>query len=261
MQKISVVTITYNAETTLPKTLESVLAQTYRNVEHLIVDGASKDNTLALTHDYARLSADRDCGHEVIIVSEPDKGIYDAMNKGLRLATGQYIVFMNAGDRFHASDTLEHVAQWYTDSDKAPAVVYGDTNIVDAEGQFLYRRRLTPPETLSWKSFRTGMRVCHQAFYARADLAQQTPYDLHYRFSADVDWCIRIMKKAAGKHLPMVNMHEVVADYLEEGATTRNHRASLRERFHVMSRHYGLPTTLAMHAWFVVRNIINKLKT
>lgn len=254
MTKITVVTITYNAEKVLRRTLDSVLAQDYGAVEHLIVDGASTDGTVAMARNYQERSEQEANGHAVSISSEPDRGIYDAMNKGLQRATGDYIVFMNAGDTFHSTTTLASIAR-LCEAGERPAVVYGDTHIVDAEGRFLYRRRLTPPERLTWRSFRSGMRVCHQAFYARTDLARQTPYDLQYRFSADVDWCIRVMKRAAAEGLPLLNSHEVVADYLEEGATTRHHRESLRERFCVMRRHYGLPTTLLMHAWFVVRGL------
>ena len=258
MLKITVVTITYNAAKVLQRTLDSVMQQTHRDVEHLIVDGASKDDTVDLARRYQQQSDSSGNGHSVVITSEPDRGIYDAMNKGLRQATGDYIVFMNAGDTFHAHDTLARIAQLCEAADELPAVVYGDTHIVDGEGRFLYRRRLTPPERLSWRSFRSGMLVCHQAFYARRDVAQKTPYDLRYRFSADVDWCIRVMKEAAEKKLQLINSHEVVADYLEEGATTQHHRASLRERFDVMRRHYGLPTTLLMHAWFIVRAAIRR---
>jgi hypothetical protein len=100
------------------------------------------------------------------------------------------------------------------------------------------------------------MLVCHQAFYARTDFAIATHYDMQYRYSADVDWCIRVMKAAAKENVPLRNLHMVVANYTEEGATTMNHQASLKERFDVMRRHYGLISTLAMHAWFVIRSAI-----
>lgn len=254
MIKISVITITYNAAAVVGRTLESVFSQTHRAVEHIIVDGASTDQTLTLAFDYKHRSDVAGCGHEVVITSEPDRGIYDAMNKGLQAAKGDYVVFMNAGDTFHSSDTLAVIAQ-SAEQTPRPAVVYGDTDVVDDAGRFLYRRRLSPPESLSWRSFKHGMLVCHQAFYARTDLAQATPYDLRYRFSADVDWCIRVMKAAEEQQLSLVNTHQTVADYQEEGQTTRNHRASLRERFNVMTRHYGLFSTLAMHAWFAVRTL------
>ena len=100
------------------------------------------------------------------------------------------------------------------------------------------------------------MLVCHQAFFARTDLARRMHYNRKYRFSADFDWCIRIMREASHKALPLVNAHTIIADYLNEGMTTRNHKASLRERFHIMSHHYGLLSTLGHHVWFVLRSII-----
>ena len=99
------------------------------------------------------------------------------------------------------------------------------------------------------------MLVCHQAFYALTTLAKDNPYNLNYRFSADVDWCIRVMKEAERRHLTLKNVDEVVVNYLDGGMTEKNHRASLRERFSVMRRHYGLPLTLIMHVWFAVRQL------
>lgn len=244
--KISIVTITYNAEKVLERTLDSVRSQTFCDIEHVIVDGASKDGTQELIKNYELQVTD----YKVRLVSEPDKGIYDAMNKGLRLATGDYVVFMNAGDTFHESTTLENVAKTAAED---VAVLYGDTDIVDMEGRFLRKRHLSVPNHLTWRSFRQGMLVCHQAFYARLDIARDIPYDLQYRHSADVDWCIRVMKEAERRHLPLVRVPGVVADFLDGGDTTQNHRASLKERFTVMRHHYGLLTTLTMHAWFIVR--------
>ena len=133
--------------------------------------------------------------------------------------------------------------------------MYGDTDIVDGEGRFLHHRRLAPPENLTWKSFRHGMLVCHQAFYARIDFAIATPYDQKYRYSADVDWCIRIMKAAAKEKVPLLNLHMVVANYTEEGQTTLHHRESLIERYRVMAHHYGHLQTFFMHCWFVIRSL------
>ena len=252
--KFSIITITYNAEKVLQRTLDSVRSQTYRDMEHLIIDGASTDKTVAMAEAYRQRAS-----YDVIIQSEPDKGIYDAMNKGLRLATGDYVVFMNAGDTFHDERTLERVLRGITElrnsgtPELRPAVIYGDTDIVDSEGRFLRKRHLSVPDRLTWRSFRNGMLVCHQAFYARQDIARDIPYDLQYRHSADVDWCIRVMKEAERRHLPLRRVPGVVADFMDGGNTTQNHRASLKERFTVMRRHYGLFTTLTMHAWFIVR--------
>lgn len=111
MIKFSIITITYNAEAVLERTLESVAAQTYPEIEHIIVDGASKDSTLTIAEEYSRQSDAAHNGHHVIIKSEPDKGIYDAMNKGLEHAMGTYIVFMNAGDTFASSSTLTDIVE------------------------------------------------------------------------------------------------------------------------------------------------------
>lgn len=258
MVVFSIITCTYNAESVLQRTLDSVLEQTYSHVEHIIVDGASTDATLNMVEAYRQKSDAEDWCHEVRVKSEPDRGLYDAMNKGIQRATGQYVLFLNAGDTFPSADTLELVAESVGEGEEPPAVLYGDTDVVDNDGHFLRHRRLSPPRRLTWRSFMKGMLVCHQAFYARTDLAKVTPYDLHYRFSADVDWCIRIMRLARRRRLPMRNVGAVVVNFLDGGMTTTNHRASLKERFHVMAHHYGFVPTVLMHAWFVVRSVFKK---
>ena len=262
MIRFTIVTITWNAEKVLQRTLDSVLRQTYEDVEHLIIDGASKDATVMMAEQYKEKSDASGKGHKVIIRSEPDQGIYDAMNKGLTQASGDYIVFMNAGDFFPADDTLEQIVHHChlceKGSDEWPGVLYGNTDIVDGEGRYLHPRRLQPPVQLTWRSFRQGMLVCHQAFYARIDIAKNVQYDTRYRYSADVDWCIRVMKETERLGLELCNTGMVVANYTEEGTTTQHHRASLKERFWVMSRHYGLLSTILMHAWFMVRNYVKR---
>lgn len=246
--KITIITVTYNAASVLQRTLDSVCTQTYQDIEHLIIDGASKDETVQMAESYKA-----QVPYKVVIRSEPDQGLYDAMNIGLHKATGDYLIFLNAGDALHANDTLETVSQL---SSNSPAVIYGDTSIVDSEGRFLHLRRLRPPKQLTWKSFKQGMLVCHQAFYVRTDIAQQEDYDLLYRHSADVDWCIRVMKRAEQQHLPLVNTNAILADFMEGGNTTQNHRASLKERYQVMCHHYGTIQTILLHLWFLARTLL-----
>ena len=255
MIKFTIVTCTFNAEHELQRTLDSVFHQSYADVEHLILDGLSHDRSVEMAQTYKQRSDEARTGHEVVVCSERDSGLYDAMNKGIARATGDYIVFLNAGDTFPSEATLEHIAHSIGDGEALPGVIYGDTDIVNDEGRFLRHRRLQPPTKLTWRSFRNGMLVCHQAFYALTTLAKDNPYNLNYRFSADVDWCIRVMKEAERRHLMLKNVDEVVVNYLDGGMTEKNHRASLRERFSVMRRHYGLPLTLIMHVWFVVRQL------
>ncbi len=253
MIKFTIVTCTFNAEHELQRTLDSVFHQSYADVEHLILDGLSSDRSVEMAQTYKQRSDEARTGHEVVVCSERDSGLYDAMNKGIARATGDYIVFLNAGDMFPSEATLEHIAHSIGDGEALPGVIYGDTDIVNDEGRFLRHRRLQPPAKLTWRSFRNGMLVCHQAFYALTTLAKDNPYNLNYRFSADVDWCIRVMKEAERRHLTLKNVDEVVVNYLDGGMTEKNHRASLRERFNVMRHHYGLPLTLIMHLWFVIR--------
>ncbi|MEG1579881.1 MAG: glycosyltransferase family 2 protein [Bacteroidaceae bacterium] len=254
--KITVATVTFNAGELLARTINSVEQQTYPFVEHLIIDGNSQDNTMEAIHHYQAQNSLAEIRHEVNALSEPDDGLYDAMNKALQMATGEYILFLNAGDQFHSKDLLDHIAKAAKEGlteGQLPAVIYGDTDIVDGQGTFLHKRPLTPPEQLSWKSFKQGMLVCHQAFFARTDLALEASYNEHYRFSADFDWCIRVMQKAKKQNLAIVNAHVVVADYLKEGMTTQHHTASLRERFWIMKQHYGFFPTLFRHIRFLVR--------
>lgn len=236
--KFSIITVTYNAEKVLEDTIQSVIAQTYHQVEYILIDGASKDSTMAIIEKYRP--------HIHTVISEPDKGLYDAMNKGIAAATGDYLCFLNAGDCFHEDNTLQQMVHTIT-GNELPDVLYGETALVNADRHFLRMRRLATPEVLTWKSFRQGMLVCHQAFFAKRSLVES--YHLKYRFSADFDWCIRVMKKARVLH----NTHLILIDYLDEGMTTQNRKASLKERFRIMAKHYGLFSTVAHHAWFVIR--------
>ncbi len=258
MIKFTIVTCTYNAERVLQRTLDSVKKQSYCNIEHIVMDGGSTDKTLALVRAYCHKINRGENAHEIVVVSEPDHGLYDAMNKAIDRATGDYLVFLNAGDMFPSADTLEMVCGCVGEGEPLPAVLYGDTDIVNMDGRFVRHRRLAPPQRLTWRSFCWGMLVCHQSFYARTDIAKLVPYNLDYRYSADVDWCIRIMKEAAVRHLSLRNVNAVITNYLDGGMSVQNHRASLKERFVVMRRHYGIVTTLFVHAWFVVRGLLKR---
>ncbi len=161
---VTIATVTYNAEKTLPCTLESVASQTFPHIEHLIIDGCSKDQTMELIHRYVDANTGKTCPHDIRVVREPDKGLYDAMNKALEHATGDYIVFLNAGDRLHSPDTLQQVFGHIDMNASLPAILYGETDWVDGQGRFIRHRRLQAPKQLTWKKFRHGMLVCHQSF-------------------------------------------------------------------------------------------------
>ncbi|MEG1615999.1 MAG: glycosyltransferase family 2 protein [Bacteroidales bacterium] len=243
--RFSIITITYNAEAVLEPTIRSVLEQDYPEIEYLIIDGGSTDRTLEIVGRYREKIA--------YVVSERDKGLYDAMNKGLKAATGDYVWFMNAGDAIHSPYAVRKIAEQIRELPVLPDVIYGETALVDEARNFLQMRRLKAPAKLNWKSFRMGMLVCHQAFIAKRSIAPL--YDEQYRFSADFDWCIRCMKASAHLH----NTELILADYLSEGMTTKNRKASLKERFRIMSHYYGLPTVVTLHVWFAARTLLAKI--
>lgn len=229
----SVITITYNAAKVLPPTLHSIAEQTFADFEFLLIDGASTDATLRLA-ELAPIALKR-------LYSSPDKGLYDAMNKGLQLAQGDYVIFLNAGDRFASPHTLRDYADAILSAPTRPGMVYGQTLLVDFDGKIIGPRHHTAPEQLSAADFLRGMLVCHQAMAVRRDIAPL--YDLNYRFSADFDWSIKVLQRS-----PLnVYTGNVTALYLHEGLTTQNHRKSLLERFRIMAHHYGLLPTLLSH--------------
>ncbi|MCQ2266199.1 MAG: glycosyltransferase [Bacteroidaceae bacterium] len=268
--KLTIATVTYNAAALIERTIESIERQDYSLVEHIIIDGNSQDDTLTHIQHYLERNSISEHRHELIVRSEPDEGLYDAMNKALQLATGDYILFLNAGDTLHSPTTLSQLAEHifaHSIGKNRPAVIYGHTDLVDEHGTFLRHRRLAPSHQLNWRHFRSGMLVCHQSFMARTDLAQQFSYqDKRYRYSADFDWCIRIMHEAERQHLSLVAACEpngnlsIISNFLhsDDGTTRQHHQASLRERFRIMAHHYGLLTTCALHAWFILRAVIKR---
>ncbi len=239
---ISIITITYNAEKHILPTLESVAQQKYTGYEHIVVDGASSDRTVALARTFKG----------VRIMSEPDGGLYDAMNKGIALARGKYLLFLNAGDTFHNDLVLGAYAGR---AEKDDDIIYGDTVIVDSARHIIGKRHLTAPSALTFDSFAKGMLICHQAFMVRKDIAPQ--YDLQYRFSADYDWTVKCIANADPRKC--TNLGIVAIDYLSDGLTDKNKLKSLRERFRIMSHHYGAARTCANHVGFVIRALRRKL--
>lgn len=229
LPKVSIITVVFNAVATLERTILSVQALNYPNVEYIVVDGASTDGTLKLIQQYEKAI------HQV--VSEPDKGLYDAMNKGMNLATGDYLWFINAGDEVAAPEVLTRLFEHALNAD----IYYGDTMIVDLDGHEIGHRRLSPPENLTWKDFRRGMLVSHQSILVARHLAR--PYDLQYRFSADFDWVLSALRQAG--HI--VNGQMVLSRFLDGGLTKKNILPGLKERFTIMRKNYGFLATFFYH--------------
>lgn len=244
----SIITVVFNGEALLPGTIESVRQQTYPHIEYIIVDGASKDGTLEIIRKAAETMPN------LKWISERDKGLYDAMNKGLRMATGDFVWFMNGGDHLHAADTVEKAAACVTETTD---VLYGETLLVnDARKPAgtmseLSTRRL--PARLRWRDYLGGMLVVHQSFVARRSIA---PFYIDNNLCADYDWCIRILQKSRK------NTHTglILTDYLMGGMSKQRHRQSLKDRFTIMRKHFGLLPTLLAHGAIVLRAGWHKIR-
>lgn len=239
----SIITVTFNAEHTIRRTVESVASQTCGLYEHIIMDGASTDDTLKVAAETGN--------DKMRIESKKDDGVYYGMNNALDIAKGDYVIFLNAGDKFHSTDTLQQIADAIMANDY-PGIVYGQTNVVDDNGAYLGPRHLRAPETLTLDSFKNGMVVCHQAC---AVLRRITRYfNTAYRFSADYEWMIICLQHSRRN----VCIDKPLADYLCEGVTTRNHRRSLIERFKIMCTYYGPATAIMRHLLFLPRYIMRR---
>lgn len=227
--RLSVITIVFNNVRDIERTMLSVINQTYSNTEYIVVDGLSTDGTLDVIKQYQnRIHT---------LISEKDNGIYDAMNKGLAAATGDYVLFMNSGDEIYSADTVSAVFATATDAD----IYYGETEMIDNAGHCLGQRRHKAPRQFTWKDFKYGMSISHQAIYIKRSLAQ--PYNPKYQLSADIDWILQAAKKAKS----IVNVHQYVAKYLVGGMSKAKHKQSLLERFAIMREHYGLLPTILNH--------------
>jgi glycosyltransferase involved in cell wall biosynthesis len=240
---VSVITVVFNGIDTLERTIKSVINQTYRHIEYIIIDGDSIDGTHNIIKRY------ESCISKWI--SEPDDGIYDAMNKGINIATGDYFWFINSGDEIAEPDTLQKVLENQNYAD----VYYGDTVMVDINNQVIGNRRLTPPENLTWKDLRNGMLVSHQSIIVSRKVAKN--YNTNYRFSADFEWMLLALKESS----KTVNTQTVLSNFLDGGVTKKNIVPGLRERFKIMKQYFGLFSTLFYHIpigakflWYYLRN-------
>lgn len=176
---ISIVTVSFNAIKTIEQTILSIINQTYSNIEYIIIDGGSTDGTLDIIKRYQdRIS---------YWVSESDKGIYDAMNKGIEKSTGEWINFMNSGDEFYDKDVLTNIFSKNTIPNDI-AVIYGNTEIIFPKSYILKK-------PLPLVNIEKGMPFCHQSSFIRTNLHKQFPYNTTYNICADYDFFYNLYKK------------------------------------------------------------------
>lgn len=203
--KISVITATWNSGKTIKDTLISVLNQSYTNVEHIIKDGGSKDDTLAICNDYEKhFYTNEDKGRTIRILSDKDKGIYDAMNQGVKAATGDVIGILNSDDFYTSDDVLARVAEEFANNPKLEAV-YGDIHFVKDEDLKKCTRYFSSRYFRPW-ALRFGFMPAHPSFYVRREVYEKYGlYDLNFRTSSDFEMMVRLFVKEK-IHAKYINM-------------------------------------------------------
>ncbi len=208
--RVSLITVCYNSEKTIARTLDSVKNQTYGNIEYIIIDGGSKDRTLEIISEKF--------GNGVVLVSELDKGMYDAINKGIRLATGDVIGLLNSDDAFADSNSLERLISGFTENTD---VVYADVHFVRSNGS---RSRYYSSWFFKPWLFRFGIMPAHPTVYIKSELAKSLePYRLDFKIAADYEYLIRLFRKA--KRTRYLKFSAV--EMFEGGLSTRNWRSNV----------------------------------
>jgi len=235
--RISVITASYNSQATIGRTIESFLEQTHPEKEMLIVDGASNDSTLKIVESFG--------SGAIRVLSERDKGVYDAMNKGLRLFQGDAVGFLNSDDTFHDSTVLASIAKAMEESD----IVYGDLNMVtDHRTKKLVR--LWRGGKFGRYSFQLGWVPPHPTFYMRKEVARNVgDYDLSYVTTADYDYMLRALalNDFRVRYLP-----RVIADFQMGGISTRGLGVTLRGNLDCLrSRRVHLNAPIVDAAFFL----------
>lgn len=185
MLKLSIVTVCYNAEESIEKTMQSVLSQSYENIEYLIIDGMSTDKTLDIVRKY------QEEHHNIRLISEKDSGIYNAMNKGASYAQGEYIYYLNSGDLFPDEETVEQVMHKLEKS--RPDIMYGniDVDYGTHKNRISYARQ----KRLKKMWIALGITVCHQSVFAKTSLVKESGFDESFKLWADQEWMMRLLEK------------------------------------------------------------------
>ncbi|HPE99044.1 MAG TPA: glycosyltransferase family 2 protein [Bacteroidales bacterium] len=250
MAVVSIITITYNAEKVLEKTMQSVLQQKNGSVEYVIVDGNSKDKTVEIIQRFEKEIAEGKYpavkSSDFRYISEPDKGLYDAMNKGMQMATGDFVWFINAGDKIfdeHTVEKIENALRLNPSSD----VVYGQSLMIGENDQPLGERHKIAPANLKKKHLLRGLVVCHQSILVRKSIAPL--YDLQYRISADYDWTAKVL--AVSKHNLFID--DYISRFMISGLSAQHRKKSWKERFCIMKKHFGLCRTLWAHFIIIMK--------
>ncbi|HNV46385.1 MAG TPA: glycosyltransferase family 2 protein [Spirochaetota bacterium] len=245
---VTVATVSYNAAADIEDTIRSVLEQTYDNVEYLVIDGGSTDGTVDIIR-----------AHEHAIdlwICEPDRGIYDAMNKGIALGTGDWFSFMNAGDRFAGDDVLALFCDARFDA-HAPGIAYGDTIVVDAQS----REILSSAGELRLRDFHYDTPVCHQSLFTnRMAFEAVGAYSADLKLMADLDWLVRFMRLGATRTCNRYRVDRPVARYRIGGKGYSSGERNYLERWRVARAYFPLRVRARYLIGFPLEMVLIRLR-
>ena len=210
--RLSIITINYNNKNGFQKTIDSVISQTFTDFEWIVIDGGSTDGSKELIEQYK--------SNISYWVSEPDKGIYNAMNKGIRVANGEYCLFLNSGDRLHDSKVLEYVLMEFDGTD----FIYGNICLIDSNYQYI-KVRETPAKMSAYYLLEDAL--CHQCVFIKTELLKQRPYDETLKIVADWEEMFYeyLINKRTYKHINII-----ISDYLCGGLSDQNGSLLIKER-------------------------------
>ncbi len=250
--KISLITITYNSSETLADTIQSVLKQTYTDVEYIIVDGASKDNTVSIIKKYEPLFKGR-----IKWISEPDKGLYDAMNKGIRMATGDVVGILNSDDFYTSNDILQQVAEVFLHNSQTDAV-YGDIHFVNPDNLNKCVRYYSS-KIFKRSLMKLGFMPAHPSFYMRRKCFEKYGlYKTDYKIAADFEFLLRVIYKER------INTQYIPLDMVTMrtgGASTSgiaSHKRIMKEHLRAFkeNRIYSNPFLLSLRYFYKIIEIL-----
>ncbi len=212
--KVSVVTVSCQSEKYIKRVIESVLAQSYRPLEYIVIDGGSTDGTVKILMDYEKEF--HHVGIDFVYVSEPDKGIYDAMNKALKYCSGEWVIYLGADDSFTSNEILEKI--FIKEYDEEAGVLYGDV-VLENNGA-LYYRKADNIATLQYK-----MPFCHQAVLTRREILLLYLFDSSYTAFGDMDLCLRMYINA----VKFVYVGEYISVFHVGGASFQTRKVLQKE--------------------------------
>lgn len=243
--KISVITVAYNSAKTIADTLDSVAMQTHSDIEHIVVDGASTDETLAIVRSHRN--------PEIRLVSEPDKGIYDAMNKGFALASGEVVGFLNSDDFYADSAVLEKIAKVF--QDETMEASFADLVYVSQDNSRVMRYWKSKPFTKG--AFAKGWCPAHPTFYVRKSVIQRLGlFDRSYKLAADMEFMMRYLERG---HIRAAYIPHVLVRMRLGGATNQSWRNIVQQNREIFAalRKNGIPFS---RVWFAANKAVVRLK-